>query len=844
MLLPRLTAAGMLLVVLLLGQSAVAQVLDPAFAAPASMYAPASIYTIGPLQADGKRLLSGTFSRLNGQPVSRLVRIDAAGNLDAAFSQNVGFAGIALRIKLLPTGQYMLSNNSIGFMAGGITRAELLRLNANGTADATFNAGTAGGSANYSRDFDAQPDGKVVVVGSFGTFNGAAAAGVVRLNANGSVDPTFNVGTGIGAGSSTNLVLAVLVLPTGKILLGGRFATFNGQPANGLARLNADGSVDPTFTSPLNQNGARVEGLVLQPDGNVLAYGTLPVNSTTHPTPGLVRLLPTGSLDPTFSSPTFLDIRVGPNNGNGPAVVLQPNGKIVVSGSFSVAGADHLARLNADGTQDTSLQLANTGDGAPNTIGLQANGSILVGGFFNTFNGIRAPLVQLTSTGAPDPGFACVAQSDGSVLSMVRQPDGKLLIGGLFTEINGQPVSYLARLTASGAVDAAFSAATGYLPTSVGCLALQPDGKVLAGTVRGTFRFGTDGRPDASFSAPYTTMTMAVQADGKLLIGGQFTVSAGGMVYNRLARLTSTGAVDPSFASPAASSWTTNSTDAILVQPDGRILVAGSWLPPGQPLVAGVVRYTDSGALDYTFNNPSSFTGASGAAARVYALGLQADGKILTAGSFSAADGVAAKGVARLTSGGVVDPAFVSDATLNGTPSAVVVQPNGRVLVGGGLFFSSPTGNHYGIARLLDNGATDATFTNSADPNNAVSAMLVQPDGAIVLADSFATVGGQPAAGVARLIAANVLAVAAPAAVAARTAVWPVPAHGELRIVPDFSAQPRSLALLDATGRPVRTQAISGTTEQLLDLAGLPTGLYLLRVHYATGTVTRRVVVQ
>ena len=838
--LPRLLRrliTGWLPAALLLSRAAVAQVLDPSFAAPASMYAPAAIYAIGPLQADGKRLLSGSISRINGQPTSRLVRIDASGALDATFSQNIGFASSPVRIKLLPSGQYLLGNTGGALMAGGISRTELLRLNANGTTDATFNAGTAGGLATYSRDFDVQPDGKVVAVGSFSSFNGTAAAGVVRLNPNGSVDPTFSVGTGIGTGSSTNLVLAALVLPTGKILIGGRFATFNGQPANGLARLNADGSLDPSFASPLNQASARVDGLVLQPDGNVLAYGSLSVNSTTRPAPGLVRLLPTGSLDPAFSTPSFLDIRVGAGNGYGPAVLLQPNGKIVVAGGFSATGADHLTRLNADGTLDAGFQLPNTGDGSPNTIGLQANGSVLVGGFFQTFNGVRAPLVQLTSTGAVDPGFACKAQSNGSVSSVVRQPDGKLVIGGLFTEIDGQPVSYLARLTAAGTVDVAFSAATGYLPTSVSCLALQPDGKILAGTVRGTFRFGTDGQPDAGFTALYTTMKIAVQADGKILIGGQFG-------FTQLARLTTTGTLDPSFAVATASNWTTNSTDAIVVQPDGRIVVAGSWLLPGQPLVAGLVRYTASGALDNTFDNAAPFTSASGTASRVYAVALQPDGKILAAGGFSTANGVPAKGLARLTASGAVDPGFVSDATLNGTPTAVVVQPNGRALVGGALFFSTPAGSYYGIARLLGTGQTDASFTNTAAPDNGVSALLVQPDGAIVLAGSFTTVGGQPAAGVARIIAANVLRVAAPAAVVASTGAWPVPAHGELHVSLDANAQPRTLELLDAVGRVVRTQRVTSPTGQTLLLDHLPPGPYVLRVTYATGIVARRVMVQ
>ena len=837
MLLSRLFVVGFFLA-LLLGRPAAAQLLDPSFTPPTSLYAAASVYALGPLQADGKRLLSSGATRINGMPAGRLARIYATGALDQAFTTRIGFATQVFRLKLLPGGQYLLGNNGGNLQAAGLTRTELLRLNADGSADASFNAGTAAGVGNYARDFDVQPDGKTVVVGPFASFNGAAAAGVARLTASGSVDAAFAVGTGLNRAAS-EVGLAVLVLPSGKILVGGRFATFNGQPANGLVRLNSDGSVDATFTSPFTQSLSRVEGLLLQPDGNVLAYGQLTTNNPTRPAQSLVRVLPSGALDATFLTPSFLDGQITAN-GYGPAVLLQSDGKIVATGGFQVPNANRLVRLTATGAQDPTFQVTMAGDSNANAIGMQANGNVLVGGFFSSFNGVPAPLVQLLgSSGAPDPAFTSVPQSAGVVSAMVRQPDGKLVIAGLFTEINGQPVSHLARLTATGALDVAFSAAAGLLPTSASCLALQPDGKVLVGTVRGTFRFGANGAPDPSFSAFYTTMALALQADGKVLLGGQFTLSTGGVLYSRLVRVTSTGALDPSFV-PLNGSATANSTEAILVQPDGRIVVAGTWADTGLPLVAQVVRYDASGALDPTFTAPS-FTTNANAAGRVGRLARQPDGKIIALGPFSAVNGNARVGIARLSSTGALDPTFVSTAGLGSGVQSLAVQPNGRVLVGGAFFTST---NNYGLIRLLDDGQLDGSFGATAAPNDGITALVIQPDGAIVAAGSFTTIGGQPAVGVARIVAANVLAVAAPAAVAARTAAWPVPAHGQLHIAPDASAQPRTLELLDALGRPVRQQPATTAPEQTMSLEALPAGVYLLRVRYAAGVVTRRIAVE
>ena len=825
-----------------------AQVLDPGFSSPTGLSAPGSVYLLGPAQADGKRLVGGFFSDANGTPVGRLVRLDASGVLDAAFSQNVGlYATQVIRAKALSGGQYLLGSSGGNLTAGGLTRAELLRLNANGTADASFNAGTGPGVGGSLLDFEVQADGAVVGVGAFSTFNGRPAAGVVRLTSSGAVDPTFSAGSGIGPAVGDR-AMAVVIQPDGKILVGGRFATFNGQPANGLVRLNADGSLDPAFASPLNQPQARVEGLLLQPDGKVLAYGLLPVNSAAHPTPGIMRLFSSGSLDPSFSAPTFLDAQVSAGGSYGPAVVRQPDGKLVVTGGFTAPGANRLVRLNANGTVDPSFQSGTGPSSPPTTLGLQPNGNVWVGGFFNDYNGVETPLVQLSATGVADPAFNALLQVPGNVTALVRQADGRVVIGGNFTLINGQPVHRLARLLADGTLDAAYSAVTGVLPGAVTALALQADGNVLAGTIHGTFRYTPTGAPDPSFFAPYTTMRLALQADGRILLGGQFGVyDPSGVLHNRLVRVTNTGAVDPTFARVETGAWTSNTTDALLVQPDGRIVVGGTWLPPGQAATTRVVRYLPTGAFDPAFTTATAFTAANGVSStgtRVFALAMPPDGSVLVGGNFGAVDGVLRYGVARLLPTGVPDASYGPSALRSGSVVALTVQPNGRVLVGGGITAMGPTGTLSRMVRLLDDGQLDGSFGPTTTPNNTVNAVVLQPDGAILLAGLFTTVGSQSAVGVARIVVANVLRVAAVADLPIRTAAWPVPAHHLLHVAPDPSAHPLTSALQDVTGRTVRFLNLSSTAEFTLNLENLPPGVYFLRVTYQNGTVARRIVLE
>ena len=834
---------------------ATAQVLDPTFAAPSSIYAPAAVFTLGQQQTDGKRVVSGSFTRVNGAAATgRLIRLDATGAIDAAFGQNVGLGNNVFRIKNLPNGQYLLASLGGVITIGSTSRAELLRLNANGTPDPAFDPGAGPDFTNdsgYVQDYDVQPDGKVVVVGYFDSYSGAAAGGVVRLNADGSLDAGFSAGSGVLNNPNQYVsAFTVAVQPNGKILVGGDFSTFNGTPAPGLVRLNANGTVDATFTSPL-QASSQVSGLTLQPDGKVLVNGYFSNPGST--TPGLLRLLPTGALDNTFSvSPVLFPNGSIYTSLSDPAVRLQSDGKIVVAGYFyaNSGQANGLARLTSSGALDNTFQFSTSPNSVPSSISLDANGSVVVGNYFNTLLGQENNLLRLTSTGAPDPTFAAKLQIPGNVAAMLRQADGKLVMGGNFTEINGVSVHRVARLAANGTLEAGYAAATGILPAAVTCLVLQPDGKVVAGMQQGLTRLGTTGAPDPSFNttaaAASSLTAVAVQPDGRVIIAGNLN----GVGSAGLARLTSTGTVDPTFNRFVSSSGTGNpaGTDALLVQADGKIVVGGRFRPANQQnIVVRVVRYESTGALDPVFNNLSTYTavnGTSSFANRVYALAQQPDGKLLVGGNFGAVDGTLHYGVARLDPTGTPDGSFSPSALLTGNVFALAQQPNGRVLLGGNFNNSGVGNTQVNLDRELSNGQVDASFSTTASPNGTVRALLVQPDGAIVLAGAFTTVGGMPSVGVARITAPNVLSVAAPAAVAGRTAAWPVPAHGQLHVRPDASARPRSIELLDALGRLVLTLPVGKAAELTLNVEHLPAGIYLLRVAYETGSVTRRVAVQ
>jgi uncharacterized delta-60 repeat protein len=313
----------------------------------------------------------------------------------------------------------------------------------------------------------------------------------------------------------------------GQILVGGSFWSFNGAHLPGLARLNADGSVDSTF-GPAAFDGA-VYALALQPDGKILAGGNFNhVNGLSRNF--VVRLRPDGSADGGFK-----EVGLG---GGVNAIALQADGEVVFGGDCGIA------RVSTNGTLDVTFNPAlRTQDLQVNALGLQSDGKILVGGAFTTINGVpRNCLARLNTDGSVDTAFDA-GVSGWPVYCLAMLPRDKILIGGYLSGVNGYSRNGIARLNADGSVDTTFRPGLRAVFIVDG-LAVQADGRVLAcGWIAGTLpgcvaRLNTDGSPDPSFNpgADKPVNCVASQPDGKTLIGGQFT-QLNGTNINGIARL-------------------------------------------------------------------------------------------------------------------------------------------------------------------------------------------------------------------------------------------------------------------------------------------------------------------
>jgi uncharacterized delta-60 repeat protein len=318
-----------------------------------------------------------------------------------------------------------------------------------------------------------QPDGKVIVGGSFTILGGQPRNYIGRVNGDGTLDPAFNPG-------ASDMVYALAVQPDGKIVVGGLFTSLAGQPRNRLARLNPDGTLDASFNPGANNY---ILCLALQPDGGILVAGDF-TTLGGKPCSNLGRLNSDGSLDDSFNPAPNQEVS---------ALALQPDGKVVVGGYFTTLGGQArqcIGRLNADGSVDISFNPGS--DIAVHSLAMQADGKILVGGTFDSLGGLpRSCIGRLNGDGTLDTAF--YPWAGDAVECIAIQTDGKILVGGFFTELCNQTRLNLGRLNPDGTLDPAFNPGTGGPYYGGGfSLALQTDGRLLVaghfGTIGGQSR--------------------------------------------------------------------------------------------------------------------------------------------------------------------------------------------------------------------------------------------------------------------------------------------------------------------------------------------------------------------
>lgn len=702
------------------------------------------------VQQDGKIILGGKFSIANGKLNSQMVRLNADGTIDGSFAAPA-FAGmqgqpspVIFDIVLQQDGKIIAGGDF--WLVGGIWHPAVVRLNTDGSIDHSYIDTVTAFNSGAGRDLDIQPDGKLIVVGA---YYAGGRGGLVRLNTNGFIDQTFNAGS--------------IRIATAKVLPDGKILASNPDDSTGqtgfVRRYNSDGSPDATFQTLFSGGG--VAGIALLPKGKFFLYGTF-THINNIPAAKGVKINDDGTLDSAFNSGgSGFDFAVND-------VLVENDGQIVAAGFFDTyngTAKPRVVRLNADGSLDNSFTYTPVNNPRLYRVFLTPGGQYMITGQMyrqvgpsptGHYSGFAQ---RLNNDGGADNSFALYTGGGTDVRALARQSDGKVLAGGAMAFEGNRLVQYLVRYDANGNLDTSFTPNLTGLGSNSGlwaitALAVQPDNKILlfgpqlaSGAKQRLIRLNNDGTTDNSFTASLSAGKVVneiyVLPDGKIFLVG----SLGSGIEKLVIKLNADGSQDNSFTMGDSVGFGSK----ILIQPDGKIILAGNYLAIGGTPRLRVARLNADGSLDASFNP------LGGVDDKVFSAGLQPDGKVLIGGNFSNVNGVARKYIARLNPDGSLDTSFV----VTGWTAPPITQqgpgvfslkilPNGKILIGGGFLTveGQPRNN---IARLNSNGSLDTAFSIGAGFNNNVMAMLLQPDGKILAGGNFTLFNNTPRLGVARL---------------------------------------------------------------------------------------------
>jgi uncharacterized delta-60 repeat protein len=666
-------------------------------------------------QSDGKILISGTFTNYAGTTGrNHLIRINSDNTLDTTFCTNAvdgaKFNISVSKIEIQSDGKILVGGGFSNY-AGTTGRSYLIRLNSDGTLDTTFCTNAVDGTKFSSsvRSLKIQPDGKILVGGTFTNYASTSGRSyLVRLNSDGTLDTAFCTNAVDGT-KFNSTVSKIEIQSDGKILVAGNFLNYGGVVGrNVLICLNQDGTLDTTFcTNAVDGNKfnfATVNKIRIQTDGKIVLGGSFTAYAGTTGRNYLIRVTPDGILDTTFCTNA-----VDGSKFNNIILDLDVDsyGRIWICGTFTnyagTTGRNYLICINSDGSINSinnSFYYSKRGIHASvstySQVGaIQPDGKIILGSEFGSYGGVtgRNYLIRLNSDGTTDTDFCTNAVDGGkfsaSVTAIYVQSDGKILVGGFFTNYAGTSGrNRLIRLNSDGTTDTDF----------------------CTNAVDGT-----------KFSASITAID--VQSDGKILVAGNFLTYGGGTGRNYLVRLNSDGTTDTAFCTNAVDGSKFNSSlNCIAIQPDGKILAGGNFTAYASNTGRRyLVRLNSDGTTDTAFCtnavDGSKFNGL------LIKIAVNTDNSMVILGNFVNYGGTTGRNyVLGLNSDGTVNTTFCTNAVdgskFASSAQSLYIDSNGKIIIAGQFINYAGTVGRSRFIRLNSNGTTDTDFCIKAVDNN------------------------------------------------------------------------------------------------------------------------------
>ncbi|MEG4494677.1 DUF4347 domain-containing protein, partial [Microcoleus sp. D3_18_C4] len=306
------------------------------------------------VDSSGKPYVGGYFTTVNGTARNYIARMNADGSLDTAFNPTGGMSNVVWAIALDSSGKLYAGGyfNNVN----GTARNYIARMNADGSLDTAFNP--TGGMNNFVSAIAVDSSGKPYVGGEFTTVNGTARTRIARMNANGSLDTAFNP-----TGGMNSTVQAIALDSSGKPVVGGQFTTVNGTTRNYIARMNTDGTLDTTFNPGTGMNG-EVRAIAVNNKSSILYTPTANFNGvdtfTYTATDGVVSTPTTVSVlvnnSPTLDSSGTPTLNAQNQNDSASTGTL-------ISTIITNLGGTKITDPNASASQGIAITALNTANG-------------------------------------------------------------------------------------------------------------------------------------------------------------------------------------------------------------------------------------------------------------------------------------------------------------------------------------------------------------------------------------------------------------------------------------------------------------------------------------------------
>jgi uncharacterized delta-60 repeat protein len=424
---------------------------------------------------------------------------------------------------------------------------------------------------------------------------------------------TPNLVAGIRA---NNIVELIALQNSNKIIISGQFSTYNNISRNTIARLNNDLTLDNTFLCSANSLKFRARDIAIQANDGIIVVGSFSSYGGASNGNNIVRLLDGGNVDSSFNV-----------------------GGVGTAGFFSNTNNDI------------------------NSCAIQSDGSILIGGDFNFYNGInRRGIARLLPNGTIDLTFNPVELNNYTrciVSNILIQPDGFILLEGIFNTTGISQDTKLIRINSQGNIDTTFTMGndTSSLP--------------LNNSTIGNFMF----------------YDMALQSSGKIIIVGAFT-KYNGVTTKNIIRLMPNGQIDPTFN---IVNGVNRSISTVIIEPiTDKIIIGGEFTSYGFTPTKKLIRLTANGLLDTTFSIGTGTTDSvpvpncTYCSNRVVTLKQQPDEKIIVGGKFTTFNGLSATNITRISGSaglqakGSGSLEYQSEPEINTNPnySGIFIYPN------------------------------------------------------------------------------------------------------------------------------------------------------------------------